>query len=53
MVSSIIIDYSLENASASDSGYVELESTERWFSEYLNDAEMEISAEELYVFLDH
>lgn len=40
-------DYSLENASASDSGYVELESTERWFSEYLNDAEMDISAEEL------
>ncbi|RDX77106.1 Protein XRI1, partial [Mucuna pruriens] len=38
-------DYTLGNASAS--GYVELESTERWLAEYFNDAEMDISPEEL------
>ncbi|XP_029126664.1 protein XRI1 isoform X1 [Cajanus cajan] len=37
-------DYTLGSASAS--GYVELESTERWLAEYFNDAEMDICSEE-------
>lgn len=50
-VSPIIIDFTLGNASASD--YVDLESTETWLADYFNDAEMDISPEELYASLDH
>ncbi|KAG4938756.1 hypothetical protein AAZX31_16G087800 [Glycine max] len=38
-------DFTLGNASASD--YVDLESTETWLADYFNDAEMDISPEEL------
>lgn len=40
-----------DNAPAT--GYEDLESTEGWLAEYLNDTEMQLSPDDLYASLDH